>query len=280
MKRAAPSRARGSGSPRTTKPDRELEAGSRAHYEDADYYTSSYRRRIDDVQFYVALAERTGGPVLEYGIGNGRIALPIARHGIPVVGIDLSPAMLADLRERVAVEPPAIRARVRARLGDMRSLRLGRRFPLVICPFNAVQHLYTRVDVERFLGGVEAHLAPGALFVVDLTVPSLPDLMRKPGRAYPAPRFRHPSLGEVVSYRERYDYDCVRQIMFVTSEFEPVGRPDRAWVVPLAHRQFFPQEWEALLHHAGFVVDKVEGDFHGGPLDGASDVMVWHARRA
>ena len=93
--------------------DHELEAGSRAHYDDPDYYTASYRRRIDDVQFYVGLAERTGGPVLEYGIGNGRIALPVARHGVAVVGIDHSTAMPADLRDwrpsRRTCEPAYVR---------------------------------------------------------------------------------------------------------------------------------------------------------------------------
>ena len=80
-------------------------------------------------------------------------------------------------------------------------------------------------------------------------------------------------------YRERYDYDGVRQILFVMSEFEPVGHPEQAWVTPLAHRQFFPQEWEALLHNGGFSSLRVEGDFHGGPLERSSDVMVWYARR-
>jgi SAM-dependent methyltransferase len=258
--------------------DRELEIGSLAHYSDADYYTSSYRRRIDDVQFYVGLAQRFGGPVLEYGIGNGRIALPMARHGIDVVGVDHSRPMLEDLETRVAAEPE-LRTHIRWRRGDMRKLRLGRRFPLVICPFNAAMHLYTRGDVERFLASVLAHLRPRGLFVVDLAVPSLVDLLRRPERTCPAPRFRHPTTGEVVSYRERYDYDAIRQIMFVTSEFEPVGHPDRSWAVPLSHRQFFPQEWEALLHYAGFRIERVEGDFHGGPLGRASDVMVWYARR-
>ncbi|MGH7436103.1 MAG: class I SAM-dependent methyltransferase, partial [Polyangiaceae bacterium] len=85
--------------------DAELEAGTVAHYEDAAYYTSTYARRIDDVAFYVALARRSRGPVLEYGIGNGRIALPIARHGVEVAGVDRSAPMLADLRERLAREP-------------------------------------------------------------------------------------------------------------------------------------------------------------------------------
>jgi SAM-dependent methyltransferase len=271
-------------------PDRELEAGSRAHYEDATYYASLYKKRIDDVQFYVDLAQKIGGPVLEYGIGNGRIALPIARHGVAVVGIDHSRAMLADLRSRLDDEPDDVRARVTARFGDMRSKKLGARFPLVTCPFNAALHLYRREDVERFLARVRDHLQPHGVFVCDLSVPVFQDLLRDPARAYKAPRFKHPSTGETVRYVEHFDYDRARQVLFVAMEFEPlsrrrtrgrtelVGDPARAWMTPLAHRQFFPQEWEALLHYNGFEVDKVEGDFHGGPLDRTSDVMVWYAR--
>ena len=271
--------------------DRELEAGSRAHYEDAAYYASLYKKRIDDVQFYVDLALKSGGPVLEYGIGNGRIALPVARHGVAVVGIDHSRPMLADLASRLAREPDEVRRLVSARSGDMRTKKLGARFPLVTCPFNAALHLYVRDDVERFLARVRAHLAPGGLFVCDLSVPVFQDLLRDPARAYRAPRFRYPSTGELVSYLEHFDYDRARQVLFVSMEFEPlaerpagrgrtklVGDPERAWTTPLAHRQFFPQEWEALLHYNGFEVEKVEGDFHGGPLDRTSDVMVWHAR--
>jgi SAM-dependent methyltransferase len=258
--------------------DRELEAGSRAHYTDPVYYTSTYRRRIDDVQFYVSLATRARGPVLEYGVGNGRIALPIARHGVAITGIDHSPEMLADLRARLRDEPREVQKRLTLRRGDMRSVRLGKKFPLVLCPFNTALHLYTRDDVERFLARVREHLAPRGEFVVDLSVPQLADLTRDPARAYHAPRFKHPSAGVVVNDREYFDYDRVRQILFVSMEFEPVGDPESVWVTPLAHRQFFPQEWEALLHYNGFVVEKVSGDFYGGLLDRRSDVMVWHAR--
>src|SRR6202044_670997 len=111
-----------------------------------------------------------------------------------------------------------------------------------------------------------------------LAVPSLHDLLREPTRVYHAPRFRHPTTGQKVRYGERYDYDPVRQISFVSMEFTPLDPPAGEWSTPLAHRQFFPQEWEALLHYNGFDVDKVEGDFFGGPLTRTSDVMVWHAR--
>jgi SAM-dependent methyltransferase len=260
--------------------DRELEAGSLAHYSDAAYYTSTYARRIDDVVFYATLAKRSGGPVLEYGAGNGRIALPIAREGVEVVGVDHSAPMLRDLRARLAKEPPEVRRRVKVVRGDMRRVRLGRRFPLVVCTFNTALHLYTRDDVEQFLARVREHLAPGGRFVVDLSMPPLADLTRGPERPFHAPRFRHPTAGVMVKNRERFDYDPLRQVLFVGMEFEPVDDPESGWVTPLAHRQFFPQEWEALLHYNGFAVERVEGDFHGGPLTADSDVMVWYVRPA
>ena len=258
--------------------DRELEAGSLAHYEDAAYYTATYARRLEDVTFYVDLAVNSGGPVLEYGVGNGRIALPIARHGVSVVGVDHSRTMLADLKARLAREPAEVRSRVRAVRGDMRRVRLGKRFPLVVCTFNTALHLYTRDDVERFLARVRAHLAPGGRFVVDLSMPRLEDLARDPARPFHAPRFKHPTAGVTVKNTEHFDYDVARQVLFVSMEFEPVGGGE-GWATPLAHRQFFPQEWAALLHYNGFAVEKLEGDFHGGPITRESDVMVFHARR-
>jgi Methyltransferase domain len=259
--------------------DREFEVGSRAHYDDPAYYTSTYGQRIDDVAFYVDLARRASADVLEYGVGNGRVAVPIARHGIRVVGVDHSAPMLTDLRRRLRAEPREVRDRLRLVRGDMRKVRMERRFGLVIAPFNTVLHLYTREDVERFLQRVSAHMAPRARFVVDMSIPAIEDLARPTSKPFHAPRFRHPTAGVVVRNREWFDYDPVRQVLFVSMEFDPVSRSEPAWVTPLAHRQFFPQEWEALLHYNGFEVERVEGDFCAGPLTHESDVMVWHARR-
>ncbi len=258
--------------------DRELEVGSRAHYGDPDYYTATYKKRLDDVQFYVDLGRKNGGPVLEYGAGNGRIALPLARHGVSVTAVDHSSEMLADFRARLHQEEPATQKRVTLKKGDMRTVRLKKRFPLVLCTFNTALHLYTRDDVERFLARVKEHLRPGGTFVCDLSIPVLGDLTRDPARAYKAPRFAHPSAG-LVRYEEYFDYEPVRQIMFVAMNFDPV-RGGESFSTPLAHRQFFPQEWEALLHYNGFRIEKVSGDFYGGPLNRESDVMVWHAKSA
>jgi 2-polyprenyl-3-methyl-5-hydroxy-6-metoxy-1,4-benzoquinol methylase len=66
------------------------DAGATEHYADASYYTKTYKERTHDVEYYVKRARRSKGPVLEYGIGNGRVALAIAKAGISVTGIDLS----------------------------------------------------------------------------------------------------------------------------------------------------------------------------------------------
>lgn len=260
--------------------DRELEAGSRAHYDDPGFYTDNYKGRIEDVAFYVEAAARhvgAGGAVLEYGAGNGRITLPLARHGFDVTGVDLSAPMLADLRERLGREDAEVRRRVHLRKADMRTVKLGRRVPLVLCPFNAALHLYDRRDVERFLARVRAHLAPGGTFVVDLSVPVARDLARDPARGYTAPTFVYPGVGRV-KYHEYFDYDPARQVLFVMMTFTPVDAPERAFSMPLAHRQYYPLEWEALLHYNGFDVTNLWGDFERGPLTRESDVMIWEAQ--
>jgi SAM-dependent methyltransferase len=253
--------------------DKELEAGSFAHYDDASYYTKAYQKRTDDVAFYVDLA-RKHGEVLEYGAGNGRIAIPVARAGIRVTGLDHSRPMLDDFKARLAAEPTDVRRRVSLRRGDMRTARFDRRFRLVTCPFNAFLHLYERADVERFLARVRAHLAPRGTFVLDVSNPNAFEFVRDPNRAYHSPRFRHPRTGQTVRYTERFDYDQARQILFVTMEFLPEGSEKDSWVTPLAHRQFYPQELEALLHYNGFEIVEAFGDFQRSKFDRYSDAMV------
>jgi len=264
----------------TKKRDFELEAGTSAHYEDPAYYTKTYSSRLEDVRYYVELAQERDGDVLEYGCGNGRITLPIARFGRRITGVDLSPEMLADLRLRLRDEPREVRDRVRLKRGDMRSARLRRRFPLIICPFNAFLHLYTRPDVERFFARVLEHLEPGGELVFDISIPEPEELARDPSRAFATPRFLYPNpdgSGTLVRYTERFDYDKLRQILFVAMEFKPVGGGD-SWMTPLAHRQFHPQEIEALLHYNGFSVSSVYGDFDKAAPTRTSSTLVIHAR--
>ncbi len=129
-----------------------LAAGTEAHYRDAAYYSATYADRSDDIDYYVALATERAAKgrceVLEYGCGNGRILMPLARTGRTITGVDRSAPMLTDLRRALRAEPKAIQRRVTVRRGDMRNLRLDQRFDLVLCTFNTFLHLYGRRDVE------------------------------------------------------------------------------------------------------------------------------------
>jgi len=179
---------------------------------------------------------------------------------------------------RLKLESPEVRRRVRIRRGDMRSVRVTGEFPLVICPFNALLHLYTRQDVERFLATVHRHLAKGGELVFDVSMPDPEELARDPNRAYHTPRFDYPGVG-VVRYRERFDYEKLRQLLFVSMEFLPRDGSE-SWVTPLAHRQFYPQELEALLHYNGFEITHLRGDFAQTEASNDSWTLVYHCRRA
>jgi SAM-dependent methyltransferase len=264
--------------------DRALARGTSEHYADAEQYDHEYRRRRDDVAFYLALAARHDGPILELGCGSGRLTLPLARAGHEVVGVDGSATMLARARTRLA-QAGLSAALYRADFRALTAARpLGRRrFPLVICPFNAFQHLYDRVDVERFLAGVRAHLSPGGRFVFDVMNPDLAWLSRDPERRWGRTRYRDPRTRRWMTYSHELAYDAPLQIAFMTLYYSPVGPPGRATKTAgetrahLTHRHFFPCELEALLHYNGFRVVRREGDFGGGPLEAGSEQQVIHA---
>jgi SAM-dependent methyltransferase len=252
--------------------------GAVAHYEDAAYYDLAYKRRRHDVRFYLELAERTRGPVLELGVGTGRVALALARAGIETVGVEPATAMLARARKKASELPRAAQDKLTLTRGDARSARLRRRFPLVVAPFNVLMHLYTRRDLERALATVRAHLAPRGRFVFDVSMPDLRAMVRNPGRLYRGPRVTDPSSGRKFEYFESFEYDAVREVQMVSMVFQSLEQLDDLRVVPLSQRQFFPQELELLLHYNGFVVEHAWGDFDRGSLQSDSESQVIVAR--
>ena len=247
-----------------------LEAGTREHYLDAALYEYEYRHRRQDVRFYVALADRMRGEVLELGCGSGRVLLPLLRAGHRTTGVDAAAPMLAHLRARLRTLAPAIAARATLHQGDFRTLRLRRKFPLVICPFSAFMHLYTDDDVERFLATVRTHLAPGGRFAFDLANPDLRWLADAPRYDRAPERIRHPETGEWMRWGMRYEYDVARQIVLTHVRY--LGKRPRT--VRLAHRYFFPRELQTLLRTGGFTIERHDGTFYGSPLGKRSESQV------
>jgi SAM-dependent methyltransferase len=254
-----------------------LRYASEAHYLDARMYDHAYARRKYDVRFYVSMAREIGGPILELGAGSGRITIALARQGHQVVALDRMTSMLDRLRDRLSRQPHAVRERIEIVKGDLASIRMRRKFQLVIAPFNVFMHLYTRPDVEKALATCRAHLRPktGRL-VFDVLMPDLRAFVRDPHRAYTARPIVDPTTKRRWRYSEHFQFDPSTQIQMVTSVLRNPDDPSDFRVLPLAHRQFFPAELEALLHYNGFAMLERWGDFDRGPLslDGESQVVV------
>ncbi|HWC30417.1 MAG TPA: class I SAM-dependent methyltransferase [Dehalococcoidia bacterium] len=137
----------------------------------ARLYDLSYGDFTEDVDFYENLAQISGGPVLELGVGTGRVSLPLARAGYEVVGLDGSQAMLAEARRNL--QAAALRKGLLELVeGDMRSFDLGRRFGLVFVAANTFQHLLTTAEQTRCIECVARHLQPGGVFAMSIRSPA------------------------------------------------------------------------------------------------------------
>jgi SAM-dependent methyltransferase len=252
--------------------------GTESHYRDAAYYDHAYKRRREDVYFYGNFAREHGGPVLELGVGTGRVACAIARAGVSVFGVDLMDEMLEKARKRIRALPSVARPRVEVAQGDIRTFRIQRKFPLILSPFNVFMHLYTREDLEQALETVRAHLAPGGRFVFDVLNPNPDALARDPFRTYKGRKFKHPETGVFHRYSEVFRYSAEEQVQRIYMFAEPEDTPDAAWMMEVAHRQFFPVELETLLHYNGFEIEHRWGDFDRNAFDGDSDSQIVVAR--
>ena len=225
----------------------------------ATIYDPWSRSVTEDVDFYVAQARKSGGPVVELGVGTGRIAVPVAAAGVKVIGVDDSEGMLAVCRARA--EEAGVSDLVELRVGDLRRPPVTELVPLVTCPFRALLHLES--DAERLdtLRAVHRLLRPGGRFVFDVFAPSMEDVEETNGRWLE----REPGIWE------RADWDLERRVLTLAVRGESGETAMR-----LAWRS--PREWRRLLEQAGFDVEAMYGWFDLRPYEGGEDT-VWIARR-
>jgi SAM-dependent methyltransferase len=195
------------------------------------------------VAFYAGLARETGGPVLELACGTGRVALPIARLGFAVTGLDIVPGMLERARRKSAGLP------ARWVAGDARAFDLGERFRLIFLTGNAFQALLTRADQEALLARVRAHLDDEGLFAFET---------------------RNPRWANLTTRAEEYDG------LFALLE---TRERERTRTTRIAVRFTFPRELEALLHYNGFALVRQYGDWNMELLTAASPSIIVVCRK-
>jgi ubiquinone/menaquinone biosynthesis C-methylase UbiE len=208
----------------------------------------------EDVPFYVELARQAEGPLVELAVGNGRVAIPVAREtGRPVVGIDSSPAMLRQARERAAEAGVALDLRE----GDMRDLELDEPAALIYCPFRALLHLPTWADRRLTFERVAAALRPGGRFAWNAFAFDHHLAVRLDGQ----------HLDEPVPHTLRYAVGDNRVDITLDD-----GESSSLWWAT-------KNEWLGLVDVGGLEVEALYGGFDRRPLDDESREYVFVARR-
>jgi SAM-dependent methyltransferase len=224
----------------------------------ARLYDPWSRSVVEDVAYYVEEALHSGGPVLELGVGTGRIAVPIASAGVPVVGVDLSEGMLDVARERAELAGVDLDLRQ----GDMRDPPVDGTFPLVVIPFRSLLHMETDHDRRAVLRVVAKLLEPNGRFVFDVFAPGADDIADTHGRWIE----REPGIWERADWDEQ-----TRTLILRVRGPEGDAEMSLAWLSVA--------EWKELLRDEGFVVDAVYGWFDRQPWRGGED-SIWVCRYA
>jgi SAM-dependent methyltransferase len=212
---------------------------------------------VEDVAFYLEEARRSGGPVVELGVGTGRIAVPIAADGISVIGVDSSRGMLDVCARRAALAGVELDLRV----GDLRKPPVNERVPLVICPFRSLLHMQTDEDRLSVLAAAYDLLVPGGRFVFDVFAPDAADVAQTHERWLE----REPGIFEHAVWDEK-----ARTLTLTVRDDQLETTMALAWLSP--------EEWQALLERAGFEIEACYGWFDRSPYRGREDT-VWIGRR-
>jgi SAM-dependent methyltransferase len=193
------------------------------------------------------------GRALELAIGTGRIAIPLAARGVPVTGIELSAAMIAELRTKVdEVHIPVV-------VGDMATARADGEYSLVYLVFNTISNLLGQAEQVACFRNAARHLAPGGCFVIELWVPELPG---------PPPGSQAVVFSCEPGYIGLDTYDVASQ-QIVSHHFRfDEGR--QAYLSRSPHRYIWPAELDLMAELAGLELETRHADWSGAQFTGES----------
>jgi SAM-dependent methyltransferase len=240
-----------------------------------------------DLPMYLELARAQGRRVLEVASGSGRVLVPLVRAGFDVVGIDVSPHMLALARAKLAEVDGAV-GQAELIQADMRDFRvasalMGGGFDLAILAVKSFAYLTERADQLRTLSNVADHLRPGGLLAIDL-MHVQPDWIGAADGAMRADLVQQvPDRGSVLSRVESVvTTDLARQVRVIRSVYELVD--DRGVVIAKRFVEW-PYRWthrfeaEHLLERAGFAIEALYGGYQREPFTSSCATMMFVARK-
>jgi ubiquinone/menaquinone biosynthesis C-methylase UbiE len=231
------------------------------------FYDAHHGRLQDDIPALLAYARRCGGPVLDLGVGTGRLALPLARSGYEVVGVDNSAAMLSRARRRL--EAAGLADRVQLVRADFTSFQLDRTFALAWCGYNGFLHLHDQKEQLAALRCWRRHLQPGGVLVIDVENPQLERLAALDGSLELAGFWQDEETGHTVHafYAGQVSLaDQVQDLHLFYDEILADGTVRRT-TARFALHILFRRELDLLLRLAGFSAVEWRGDYELTPWE-------------
>lgn len=229
---------------------------------DIPFYLEEARRAAKIVEPHAGArsARRVAQPVLELACGTGRITIPIAQSGVAIVGLDLSPSMLAHAQTKAE----AARAEIEFVEGDCRSFDLGRKFALIFIAFNSMQHLHDHASLSGLFTSVRKHLVDDGRFVFDVFNPKIEILARSSVERRLEREYQDPDGRGTTAFEYRSTYDDASQVSHIRCYFVRRGANGEELEVceeELRLRSFFPQELDLLVRSQGFEIVEKFGNF-------------------
>jgi len=242
----------------------------------ADYYDLELGDYQEDIPLYDNLARRTEMPVLELGVGTGRVAIPLAKSGRSVVGLDSSKAMLALARSKAGRR---LQGRLQLVLSEMTEFCFDVSFGLIFCALGGFLHLSSQQGQLDTLACARQHLGPDGLLALDLPNPDA--IEWGPGvQSLVLEWTRERQDGTMISKFVSTEADRARQVQRVThiyEEWHSAGSRRRLATFEL--RYVHRYEMELLLTQAGLKLEGVHGSYDLEPYESDSSRMIFVASR-
>lgn len=238
-------------------------------------YHAHHSRHMDDLPFWLGLAELQGDPLLELGCGSGRILIPLADAGYQVTGIEIDPGMLRVLRANLAKD---LLPRVELVEADFTDFRLGKRYRLVILPCNT----YSTLDAAQrqgLLACVARHLPAGGVFVAGLPNPALLRQMPSYGDPEVEEVFPHPLDGRPVQVSSSWRRTTQGMTIAWDYQHESLDGLSRHVIHrEVRHQLVNTQTYLSEMHRAGFTAVELYGDFTGSAYRRQSEHLILAAK--
>ena len=231
-----------------------------------------------DVDFYVRRALEVPGPVVELGVGTGRIAVPTAVAGQRVIGVDLSTAMIAEARRRAA--EAGVSHMIAFAEADMKTFVAEAPVHLVTIPFRSFLHMETPQEQLTCLSSVYRSLVPGGHLILNMFVPDpafivSQDRKRNLHSEFTDERGRHCEIWVVPEYEITTQEITINASVEAYEGKKLVDTTEGQLRVRMIHRF----EMEHLLARSGFEIEDLYGDFDERPLTEGCVEMIWVARK-